>query len=492
MVGLKQNRSIQDEKLIEAIFQTTNSETTPPSHLLIVDARPTANAMACTALGAGSEIIDFYKHCKKEYMGIENIHVVRDSLQRLVEVISMSDGKGVISKMQLSKSNWLKHIKTILVATQIIVDNVHNHGRHVLVHCSDGWDRTSQLTALSSLCLDPFYRTLKGFAILVEKEWVSFGHKFRSRSGHLAKTKNFVDNSSINLNHGSQSSLLTNMQNRFYSYSSPKPTADKETCPIFHQFLDCIFQLWTQYPTRFEFNEKMLLFLHEQVYACQFGTFLFDCQYDMLHHTSNIKKSTFSVWDYILSNPDLFTNSIYEPELDKTMNDGILMPDTKYLRYWSYLFCKRDEDLNPSEILSPLVSQLDLSSSSLVQPTSMDNNSDHHSHSLKSSFSTRSSPNLSRAHSQVARRHSDESQKTTNIAEDKQSSSSSSPKSDPSTFSAPDQLSPVNQNSQIEDTPAEAHSDTEIVKNQHPHHAKPIPSYDYSHLKHPLESPSSG
>ena len=35
----------------------------------------------------------------------------------------------------------------------------------VLVHCSDGWDRTPQTTCLTQICLDPYYRTLNGFAV---------------------------------------------------------------------------------------------------------------------------------------------------------------------------------------------------------------------------------------------------------------------------------------------------------------------------------------
>lgn len=53
------------------------------------------------------------------------------------------------------------------------------NGKNVLVHCSDGWDRTSQLSSLAQLLLDPYFRTLEGFAVLIEKDWVHFGHKFR-------------------------------------------------------------------------------------------------------------------------------------------------------------------------------------------------------------------------------------------------------------------------------------------------------------------------
>jgi protein tyrosine/serine phosphatase len=40
-------------------------------------------------------------------------------------------------------------------------------GKNVLVHCSDGWDRTSQLCSLGQLLIDPYYRTIEGLAVLV-------------------------------------------------------------------------------------------------------------------------------------------------------------------------------------------------------------------------------------------------------------------------------------------------------------------------------------
>lgn len=35
----------------------------------------------------------------------------------------------------------------------------------MLVHCSDGWDRTAQTCALTALLIDSYYRTLHGFMV---------------------------------------------------------------------------------------------------------------------------------------------------------------------------------------------------------------------------------------------------------------------------------------------------------------------------------------
>lgn len=52
---------------------------------LIIDARPMTNAIGNVATGGGTEISENYRNAKKLYMGMENIHVIRDSLNKLCD-----------------------------------------------------------------------------------------------------------------------------------------------------------------------------------------------------------------------------------------------------------------------------------------------------------------------------------------------------------------------------------------------------------------------
>jgi myotubularin-related protein 6/7/8 len=246
LTGVRGNRSIQDEKLVAAIFASSQplGSSLTPAHLrnstpspsgsssdlrvldngtapptsdpeavpagriygaqqrnLIVDARPTVNAYAMQVVGMGSEDMDNYKHCSsppctKQYLGIDNIHVMRDSLNKVIEAIKDSDITPLPPNRELlAKSGWLKHINLLLEGTSVIVRQIAVEHAHVLVHCSDGWDRTSQLSSLAQICLDPYFRTIDGFIALVEKDWVSFGHRFRERAGFLGHEKWFTEKS---------------------------------------------------------------------------------------------------------------------------------------------------------------------------------------------------------------------------------------------------------------------------------------------------------
>ena len=71
------------------------------------------------------------------------------------------------------------------IKLQTMMNNLHYDiikGSSVLVHCSDGWDRTAQICSIAQLLLDPYFRTMEGFAVLIEKDWCAFGFKFQGLS----------------------------------------------------------------------------------------------------------------------------------------------------------------------------------------------------------------------------------------------------------------------------------------------------------------------
>ncbi|KAG7448061.1 phosphatases II [Guyanagaster necrorhizus] len=385
MVGITQNRSVQDEKLIEAIFQSHHSPESRTSKVpvygamatnLIIDARPTTNAMANTAKGAGTENMDHYKEGKKVYLGIDHIHTMRESLAKVVEALreaeatlasistdlsSQVSGISVLDRQALRRSGWLRHISAILEGTTLIARNVHVNSSHVLIHCSDGWDRTSQLSSLAQLCLDPFYRTMRGFEILVEKDWLSYGHKFLDRCGHLSSDKFFIS-ALENVNTGSGAdaaqAFLASMQNRFTSQNHIK-----ETSPVFHQFLESVRQIQRQFPERFEFNERFLHQLYYHLYSCQFGTFLFNCERERSVGDGDGPppcERTVSVWDFFNSpsQTEQNRNTLYDPSFDDPMNRdpnadmGVLFPNPKDVRFWHELYGRTDEEMNGRLILA--------------------------------------------------------------------------------------------------------------------------------------------
>ena len=477
LVGVRGNRSVQDEKLVAAIFETSKPAAGsghPPVHdisddsaphsrtssgiqtpklsqetsdqslerveddaiaqlqdrhhrevseahqgrqlygaqqsNLIVDARPTVNALAMQAVGMGSENMDHYPFATKAYLGIDNIHVMRESLNKVVEALKDSDITPLPPNRDgLAKSNWIRHITNLLDGASLIARQIGIHHSHVLIHCSDGWDRTSQLSALAQLCLDPYYRTLEGFMVLIEKDFVSFGHMFNYRSGFLGSEKWFdIENERVggvespfgssnhrgNLGSGKafENALLsakgffnkhTQNQNNngretvaeadelaSYEKGSPTRTASpssrkddptrpltrvKETSPVFHQFLDATYQILSQHTNRFEFNERFLRRLHYHLYSCQYGTFLYDNEKQRVE--AKVKERTRSAWDYFLARREMFVNTEYDPHVDDNVRgkERLIFPDLNQVKWWVELFGRTSEEMNaPVRSVAPM------------------------------------------------------------------------------------------------------------------------------------------
>uniref|UniRef100_A0A8C2IA64 phosphatidylinositol-3,5-bisphosphate 3-phosphatase n=1 Tax=Cyprinus carpio TaxID=7962 RepID=A0A8C2IA64_CYPCA len=266
MVGPTDRRCKEDEHYLQTIIDA-NAQ----SHkLTIFDARQN---IVAKAKDGGLENENFYPNMDLNFLEIPNIHVMRESLRKLKEVVYPTIDEPHWHSA-IDATHWLQYIRLLLAGAVKIADKVESSKSSVVVHCSDGWDRTAQLTSLSMLMLDSYYRTLRGFQVLLEKEWISFGHKFAARVGHGDE------------NH-----------------------ANSERSPLFVQFIDCVWQMMRQFPTAFEFNELFLITILDHLYSCLFGTFLYNSEQERVEKEVNGK--TVSLWSYINSQPEDFTNPFY-------------------------------------------------------------------------------------------------------------------------------------------------------------------------------------
>ncbi|KAF2173082.1 hypothetical protein M409DRAFT_62694 [Zasmidium cellare ATCC 36951] len=457
MVGISNKRNPQDERLISAIFSShtppQQSPTDSPAQVpsdgtdipglptsqsetdldddfndeeviprkrvygstrrnMIFDARPKINALVNKGSGGGYEDLSNYSGpagttVERTFMDIQNIHVMKKSLAKVVQSFANSDYLDMKPNEELLRnSGWLTHIAGMLDGAEMVARIVGLGGSHALVHCSDGWDRTAQVAALAQVMLDPHYRSLNGFITLIQKDFLAFGHKFNHRHGIQgseewfeienervlpSRTKANGNNESTGLN-ALGSKALSGAKNWFEKSrgglfrpqneskdsgedddsrpSSPPPnsmmhspptsstkkdrehkTNTNEMGPIFHQFLDAVYQLQYQFPDAFEFNERFLRRLFYQAHSGQYGEFLFNNEKDRSEHESKFP----SVWPHFLSRRQEFTN----PEFVAKVDDPLLFPKRQgslreiEVRWWSGLFGRKDEDMNTPRALAP-------------------------------------------------------------------------------------------------------------------------------------------
>ncbi|XP_043560781.1 myotubularin-related protein 8 [Chiloscyllium plagiosum] len=297
-------RCMEDEQMLQAI-----SKANPGSPFMyVVDTRPKLNAMANRAAGKGYENEDNYSNIRFQFIGIENIHVMRNSLQKLLEVCELKAPSMSEFLTGLENSGWLRHIKAVMDAGVFLAKAVSEEKASVLVHCSDGWDRTGQVCSLAALLLDSYYRTIKGFMVLIEKEWISMGHKFSQRCGHLE--------------------------------ADPK-----EISPVFTQFIECTWHLMEQFPCAFEFNEKYLLEIHDHVFSCQFGNFIGNCQKE--RHELKLQEKTYSLWPFLLAKQYPYQNPLYKPSAVNI----VLKPNTApfNFKFWCGMYNRFDKGMQPRQ-----------------------------------------------------------------------------------------------------------------------------------------------
>uniref|UniRef100_A0A671S6G7 phosphatidylinositol-3,5-bisphosphate 3-phosphatase n=1 Tax=Sinocyclocheilus anshuiensis TaxID=1608454 RepID=A0A671S6G7_9TELE len=146
-----------------------------------------------------------------------------------------------------------------------------------------------------------------GFQVLVEAEWLDYGHKFADRCGH--------GENACDLN---------------------------ERCPVFLQWLDCVHQLQRQFPCSFEFNEAFLVKLVQHTYSCLFGTFL--CNSVKEREEQRVQEKTCSVWS-------LLRTLGFETQPESLHLHQVLHPvcHVRNLMLWSAVYLPNSAPSTPSD-----------------------------------------------------------------------------------------------------------------------------------------------
>ncbi|KAJ9442916.1 Phosphatidylinositol-3-phosphatase myotubularin-1 [Diplonema papillatum] len=282
----------------------------------IMDLRPRGNALANQIAKGGGHETSNYANSKVLFCGIQNIHAVQDSMQRVQRGAKYHSGRissllrddsdsddgadsvhrpghlieKVSRELQCSKDTgpdevrWVQLLRSIIAASLEIANLIREHQSSVLVHCSDGWDRTPQVTALSQILLDPHSRTIDGFFTLIEKEWVAGGHQFSTRCNGIKVTSPASQGlNNHQLDTGSENELccatvLHNGKLRPAIGGAPGPGIS----PTFVQWLTCVAQLVDQHPRAFMFSKRLLWVLAESHASGRHFSFL--CNSDFERH----------------------------------------------------------------------------------------------------------------------------------------------------------------------------------------------------------------
>lgn len=306
LTTMASKRSREDEKLVNA---TLGSD----SKGIIIDTRSQTAAMNSRTKGGGVEPESHYPQWKREYQNIERYTALNDSIAKLAEA-SLDPKLSMTSWLsKLESSSWLDYVQSILSTACHVAKCLDKNGTTVLVHGDAGTDATLQVTSLVQILLDPVCRTIKGFEGLIDREWLRGGHPFTERCIKVGVS----------------------------------PVRYKGQGAVFLLFLDCVWQIYQQFPCSFEFNDRFLITLFEHAYSSQFGTFL--CNKECERVAAKLKTMTVSLWSY-LNQADILKpllNPMYEP------NSSVLWPSvaSQSLVLWPSLFLKWRESNKNEDIL---------------------------------------------------------------------------------------------------------------------------------------------
>jgi len=299
MAGVAFRNCKEDEMLLGAVCGVSGN----PERFVIFDCRSSTAATGNRFKGKGVESGRRYEKARILFMELANIHAMRDSIESLRDILEDSSISENDWLQRLSDTGWMQHIRSILSGAVTLAKLISFRGVSVVVHCSDGWDRTSQVCFLAQLLLDPYFRTIKGFQELIRKDFLAFGYKFSDRD---------------------------------FDHRHPN-----ERSPVFFQAMEIVYHIMQQYPTSFEFSPDYLLFLIDHHMSGWFGNFLFNNErerHNACNDRARLSDITLNIWD---------VEAPKNPRYDPTGTNHVLMPmaSLKVMRFFTDYFLRYDSKM---------------------------------------------------------------------------------------------------------------------------------------------------
>uniref|UniRef100_A0A3B4A359 Myotubularin phosphatase domain-containing protein n=1 Tax=Periophthalmus magnuspinnatus TaxID=409849 RepID=A0A3B4A359_9GOBI len=289
LIGANRKRCGEDERLLQAVIGSSDKG-------YIIDTRSSQQSQQARMTGGGFEPKSYYSSWRRLHRHIEG-KALQESLIKLVEACADESHNMDRWLSKLENSKWLSHVQTALSTAGLVAECVERDGHSVLVHGSEGTDTSLLISTLAQLIMDPSCRTLEGFLHLLEREWVQAGHPFQQRCAHSA-----------------------------YSHARLQ-----QESPVFLLMLDCVWQLWRQFPLALGFSEALLLKLATEAYASNYGTFLCNTEQE---YVMGVKEKTYCLFRALLSpmEREVYSNPLYE------LNDLAIWPSVhpQSLQLWRF------------------------------------------------------------------------------------------------------------------------------------------------------------
>lgn len=229
------------------------------------------------------------------------MEAIKSSHKKLLESCKQSDML-VPTRFVARTGKWLNIVSQTLKIVKHTANIVSTKASILLIEEDDGaWNNL--IASLIQIILEPHRRTMNGLESLISKEWI------------------------------------------YLSGGQPdSPTASL----LFALFLDCIYQIYLQNPTRFEFTSEYLRYLYEaqykpsapamaDSYATRATNSLDDCvDSKTLQHNGFGRPTLFNeeAIDVIESEPSTYkSNSMSMVEIDRTIRKSLLIDNNNLNEY---------------------------------------------------------------------------------------------------------------------------------------------------------------